>query len=204
MIPFRVEFEGPKDGSNFQQWLFACWGRDGHIGSIVMTGFINLAQQYGWSEVYEGFEFAAKMNKKNFRYCEVSCEKRAKQRKEQEQAKKNKPMIQCRECNAIYPINGHHECEDVLPVFKERTPTTLPLPGPLLQGEGGVDDNPDKVKEIVAGIKQEWNEKEQKTKTVKEIVAETMEMIRNTPDPERVKPSELVKKNYPVFEKQLK
>ena len=89
MIP-RPETNGLKDGSDFENHLWQCWGREGGVSWLVMKEFVRLSKLYSWQKVYDIVEYSGKMNKKNFRYCEVALQKEAE--REQQMLNKQKAI----------------------------------------------------------------------------------------------------------------
>lgn len=130
-------FDGEKDGDNFQQWLFYCWGKEGRLGKMVMDNFVKLSWKYGWKEVYDIVEYAAHRNARNFLYCEASLRKKAEQAVEKSQAKA-KSLVHCSKCFTSYWSDMRHVCE--VTVIDE------------------VEESPERVREIVQKLKAEWVE----------------------------------------------
>lgn len=85
-----LDIEPIQDGNNFEQYLRACWGRDGNVGWLILQNFVKLANVYGWNKVYNIVQFSAKMNKKSLRYCEVALQKEAE--REQQMLNRSKSL----------------------------------------------------------------------------------------------------------------
>ncbi len=60
--------EYKQNGANLEQYLLACWGRDGRVGYIILHELLELAKEHGYNNVYRAIKIAAEANVRNIRY----------------------------------------------------------------------------------------------------------------------------------------
>ncbi len=73
--------EYKQNGANLEQYLLACWGREGRVGYIILHELLELAKEHGYDNVYRAIKIAAEANVRNIRYVKGIL---AKERKKNE------------------------------------------------------------------------------------------------------------------------
>ncbi len=136
-----------KDGAHFEEALHYWWGATAtRMPFGIKKQLKNLGEKYGWLELYDVVKFAAEMDKKNYRYVEVSLDKRVVQAKEKATAKKIK-MVHCPKCYESYWNDRRHEC----------TIEFLDGENSVEQGAvSGEQEKPEDVRRKITEIKKEW------------------------------------------------
>lgn len=102
--------EQTPDGSNLEQYLLACWGRDGRVGWIIIQEFLDLAKEHGYDNVYRAIKIAAEANVRNVRYVKGIL---AKEKKKSEPRKRLR--IECTCGTAHYIDEDCPHCRAMLP-----------------------------------------------------------------------------------------
>ncbi len=142
-----------KDGAHFEEALHYWWGATAtRMPFGIKKQFRKLGEKFGWLEVYDVVKFAAEMDKKNYRYVEVSLEKRVIRAKEKATAQKKK-LVHCPKCYEGYWSDMRHECtieflDEPLTPLRTGFDNTPPAPSP----EGNNVD----VHEQVMKLKEQW------------------------------------------------
>lgn len=84
--------EYKSDGANLEQYLLACWGREGRVGYIIIHELLELAKEHGYDNVYHAIKIAAEANVRNIRYVKGIL---AKQKKKTEPPRRQRIACSC-------------------------------------------------------------------------------------------------------------
>ncbi|TAK59409.1 MAG: hypothetical protein EPO24_07680 [Bacteroidetes bacterium] len=144
-----------KNDTTVLDWLRVWWGAAFRYSYGIERVVCSLGKQYGWDEVFEVIKLAATNGKFSVRYVEVSCEKRAKQRKEKSEAQTRK-IVHCPKCYEGYWSDRRHEC--AVTVFDSAGG------GSPLRSDMATDcreESQEEVHEQVMKIKAAWSEPRQ-------------------------------------------